>query len=44
MAKIMVNPQKRLNGASVEADFWYVENIDHVQNKLASSKMRKLKS
>ena len=33
MAKIMVNVQKRLNGASAEADFWYGENIDHDEKK-----------
>ena len=33
MAKIMVNVQKRLNGASVRADFLYGENIDHVEKK-----------
>ena len=31
MAKIMVNAQKRLNGASAEADFLYGDNIDHVE-------------
>ena len=31
MAKIMVNVYKRLKGASVEADFWYGENIDNVE-------------
>ena len=33
MAKIMINVQKRLNGASAEADFWYGDNLDHVENK-----------
>ena len=33
MAKIMVNIQKWLKGASAEADFWYGENIDHVEKK-----------
>jgi len=33
MAKIMANVQKRLKGASVEAGFWYGENIDHVEKK-----------
>ena len=33
MAKIMVNVQKRLNGASAEADFWYGDNLDHVEKK-----------
>ena len=33
MAKIMVNVQKRLNGASVRADFLYGENIDHAEKK-----------
>ena len=33
MAKIMANVQKRLNGASAEADFWYGDNLDHVENK-----------
>ena len=28
MAKIMVNVQKRLKGASAEADFWHGEYID----------------
>ena len=34
MAKIMVNVQKRLKGASAEADFWYGDNMDHVEKKL----------
>ena len=29
----MGNVQERLKGASVEADFWYGENIDHVEQK-----------
>ena len=33
MAKIMVDDQKRLNGASAEADFWYGDNLDHVEKK-----------
>ena len=33
MAKIMVNFQKRLKGASVAADFWRGENIDHDKKK-----------
>ena len=33
MARIMANVQKRLNGASAEADFWYGENQDHVEKK-----------
>ena len=33
MAKIMVNVQKRLNGASAEAGFWYGDNLDHVKEK-----------
>ena len=33
MAKIAVNVQKRLKGASVEADFWRGENIDHDEKK-----------
>ena len=38
MAKMMVNVQERLKGASVEADFWYGENIDHVEKKAQNSK------
>jgi hypothetical protein len=38
MAKIIVDVQKRLKGASAEADFWYGDNIDHVKKK--SSKER----
>ena len=38
MAKIMVNVQKRLNGASVKADFWHGENKGHPEKK--SSKQR----
>ena len=30
----MVNVQERLKGASVEADFWYGENIDNVEKKI----------
>ena len=33
MAKIMVNVQKRLNGASVRAEFLYGKNIDHAGEK-----------
>jgi hypothetical protein len=33
MAKIMVNVQKRLKGASVHADFWHGENIELVDKK-----------
>ena len=33
MAKMMVNVQERLKGASAEADFWYGENIDHFEKK-----------
>ena len=33
MAKIMANVQKRLKGASVEADFWYGENIGLAEKK-----------
>ena len=33
MAKIMANVQERLNGASIEADFLYGENIDHSKKK-----------
>ena len=33
MVKITVNVQKRLKGASVEADFWHGENIDHDEKK-----------
>ena len=37
MAKIMVNIQKWLKGASAEAIFWYGENIDHVEKKAQNS-------
>ena len=37
MAKITVNVQKRLKGASVEADFWHGENIDHPEKKAPNS-------
>ena len=33
MVKIRVNVQKRLNGASLRADFLYGENIDHAEKK-----------
>ena len=33
MAKIMVNVQERLKGASVRAEFLYGENIDYVKEK-----------
>ena len=36
--KIRVNVQKRLKGASAEADFWHGENMEHVKKK--SSKER----
>ena len=50
MAKIIVNVQKRLNGASVRANFLYGENIDmklskivkNCQNSQKLSKMSKL--
>ena len=32
-AKIMVNVQKRLKGASAKANFWHGENIEHVEKK-----------
>ena len=35
----MVNVQKRLKGASAEADFWYGENIDHIKEKSFSNKL-----
>ena len=37
MAKIMVNIQKRLKGASVKADFWHGvgDNIGHAEKKKA---------
>ena len=37
MAKIMVNVQKRLNGASAEVDFWHGENIDHAEKKVLNN-------
>ena len=37
MAKIMVNVQKRLNGASVQADFLYGENIDHSKKRVLNN-------
>ena len=37
MAKIMANVQKRLKGASVEADFWYGENIGLAEKKAPNS-------
>ena len=37
-AKIMANVQERLKGASVEADFWHGENIDHDEKKAPNSK------
>ena len=37
IAKIMVNVQKRLNGASSKADFWHGENIDHAEKKALNS-------
>ena len=33
VAKIMVNVQKRLKGASAKANFWHGENIEHVEKK-----------
>ena len=33
MAKMMINVQERLKGATAEADFWYGENIDYVEKK-----------
>ena len=33
MAKIVMDVQKRLKGASVRADFLYGENIDHAEKK-----------
>ena len=33
----MVNVQKRLNGASVKADFWHGENIGHPEKKLKTA-------
>ena len=33
IAKMMVNVQKRLKGASVKADFWHGEYIDHADKK-----------
>ncbi len=33
IVKIVVNFQKRLKGASVEADFWYGENIGLAEKK-----------
>ena len=33
MAKMMINVQERLKGGTAEADFWYGENIDHVEKK-----------
>ena len=32
MAKIMINVQKSLKGASVDADFWHGKTIDHALN------------
>ena len=32
-AKIMVNVQKRLKGASAKANFWHGENIEHAEKK-----------
>ena len=37
MAKITVNVQKWLKGASVEADFWRGDNIDHDEKKAENS-------
>ena len=33
----MVNVQKRLKGASVEADFWHGENLHHLEEKKAQN-------
>ena len=33
----MANVQKTLKGASVEADFWHGENIDHPEKKAPNS-------
>ena len=33
----MVNVQKRLNGVSAEADFWYGNNLDHHVGKKAQN-------
>ena len=37
MAKMMINVQERLKGASAKADFWYGENIDHFEKKAQNS-------
>ena len=37
MAKIMINVQNRLKVASAEADFWYGDNLDHVEKKAQNS-------
>ena len=37
MVKITVNVQKRVKGASVEADFLHGENIDHEKKKAQNS-------
>ena len=39
-AKIMVNVQKRLKGASAEANFWHGENIEHVEKKAPNNDLR----
>ena len=33
----MINVQKRLNGASSEADFWHGENLDRPEVKTINS-------
>ena len=37
MAKIMIDVQNRLKGASAEADFWYGKNMDYVEKKAQNS-------
>ena len=37
VAKIMVNVQKRLKWASVRADFFHGENLDHPEKKAQNS-------
>ena len=36
----MVNVQKRLKGASAEADFWHIKYIEHVEKKAPNSDFR----
>ena len=33
IVKITVKDEKNLNGASVEADFWHGDNLDHDEKK-----------